>query len=157
MTYGTSRVSAYKLIEDALNLKETKVFDQIVNPDGSKTSVLNKKETLLARQKQELLRVRRGLEDHPGVRQGLLDAVRIDQVAVVRQGDLAQPAPRRERLGVAHVAPARGGVAHVPDGDVPREPREDVPAEDLAGQPQPLERFDAPAAVKQNRRWRIIS
>ena len=36
MTYGTSRVSAYKLIEDALNLKETKVFDQIVNPDGSK-------------------------------------------------------------------------------------------------------------------------
>ena len=55
MTYGTSRVSAYKLIEDALNLKETKVFDQIVNPDGSKTSVLNKKETLLAGQKQELL------------------------------------------------------------------------------------------------------
>ncbi|HFI5485192.1 TPA: helicase-related protein [Streptococcus agalactiae] len=56
MTYGTSRVSAYKLIEDALNLKETKVFDQIENPDGSKTSVLNKKETLLAGQKQELLK-----------------------------------------------------------------------------------------------------
>lgn len=56
MTYGTSRVNAYKLIEDALNLKETKVFDQIVNPDGSKTSVLNKKETLLAGQKQELLK-----------------------------------------------------------------------------------------------------
>ena len=56
ITYGTSRVSAYKLIEDALNLKETKVFDQIVNPDGSKTSVLNKKETLLAGQKQELLK-----------------------------------------------------------------------------------------------------
>ncbi|HEN5975410.1 TPA: DEAD/DEAH box helicase family protein [Streptococcus agalactiae] len=56
MTYGTSRVSAYKLIEDALNLKETKVFDQIVNPDGSKTSVLNKKETMLAGQKQELLK-----------------------------------------------------------------------------------------------------
>lgn len=56
MTYGTSRVSAYKLIEDALNLKETKIFDQIVNPDGSKTSVLNKKETLLAGQKQELLK-----------------------------------------------------------------------------------------------------
>ncbi|PRT71110.1 helicase [Streptococcus anginosus] len=56
MTYGTSRVSAYKLIEDVLNLKETKVFDQIVNPDGSKTSVLNKKETLLAGQKQELLK-----------------------------------------------------------------------------------------------------
>lgn len=56
MTYGTSRVNAYKLIEDALNLKETKVFDQIVNHDGSKTSVLNKKETLLAGQKQELLK-----------------------------------------------------------------------------------------------------
>lgn len=56
MTYGTSRVNGYKLIEDALNLKETKVFDQIVNPDGSKTSILNKKETLLAGQKQELLK-----------------------------------------------------------------------------------------------------
>ncbi|HEN9890110.1 TPA: DEAD/DEAH box helicase family protein [Streptococcus agalactiae] len=56
MTYGTSRVSAYKLIEDALNLKETKVFDQIINPDGSKTSVLNRKETLLAGQKQELIK-----------------------------------------------------------------------------------------------------
>ena len=52
MTYGTSRVNAYKLIEDTLNLKETKVFDQIVNSDGSKTSVLNKKETLLAGQKR---------------------------------------------------------------------------------------------------------
>lgn len=56
MTYGTNRVSAYKLIEDALNLKETKVFDQIINPDGSKTSVLNKKETMLAGQKQELIK-----------------------------------------------------------------------------------------------------
>ena len=48
LTFGTSRVNAYKLIEDALNLKETKVFDQVINPDGSKSSVLNKKETLLA-------------------------------------------------------------------------------------------------------------
>ena len=56
MTFGTNRVNAYKLIEDALNLKETKVFDQILNPDGSKTSVLNKKETMLAGQKQELLK-----------------------------------------------------------------------------------------------------
>ena len=56
LTYGTSRVSAYKLIEDALNLKETKVFDQVLNPDGSKTAVLNKKETMLAGQKQELLK-----------------------------------------------------------------------------------------------------
>ena len=56
MTYGTGRVSAYKLIEDALNLKETKVFDQILNDDGSKTSVLNKKETMLTGQKQELIK-----------------------------------------------------------------------------------------------------
>ena len=56
MTYGTSRVSAYKLIEDALNLKETKVFDQIINDDGTKTSVLNKKEMMLANQKQELIK-----------------------------------------------------------------------------------------------------
>ena len=56
MTYGTSRVNAYKLIENALNLKDTKVFDQIINDDGSKTSVLNKKETMLASQKQELIK-----------------------------------------------------------------------------------------------------
>ncbi len=56
MTYGTSRVNAYNLIEDALNLKETKISDRIDNPDGSKTSVINKKETLLAVQKQELLK-----------------------------------------------------------------------------------------------------
>lgn len=56
MTYGTNRVSAYKLIEDALNLKDTRIFDQVVNDDGSKTSVLNKKETLLAGQKQEIIK-----------------------------------------------------------------------------------------------------
>ena len=56
MTYGTSRVNAYKLIENALNLKDTKVFDQVINDDGSNTSVLNKKETMLASQKQELIK-----------------------------------------------------------------------------------------------------
>ncbi len=56
MTYGTSRVNAYKLIENALNLKDTKVFDQVLNDDGSKTSVLNKKETMLAMQRQELIK-----------------------------------------------------------------------------------------------------
>ena len=56
MTYGTNRVNAYKLIEDALNLKDTRIFDQVINDDGSKTSVLNKKETLLASQKQELIK-----------------------------------------------------------------------------------------------------
>lgn len=56
MTYGTSRVNAYKIIEDALNLKETKVWDRVTNPDGSTSSILNKKETMLASQKQELLK-----------------------------------------------------------------------------------------------------
>ena len=56
MTYGTSRANAYKIIEDALNLKETKVWDRVTNPDGSTSSVLNKKETMLASQKQELLK-----------------------------------------------------------------------------------------------------
>lgn len=56
LTYGTSRVSAYKLIEDCLNLRDTKVWDQVINEDGSKTSVLNKKETMLANQKQELIK-----------------------------------------------------------------------------------------------------
>nr|WP_306816143.1 helicase-related protein [Clostridium tepidum] len=56
MTYGTSRVNAYKIIEDALNLKETKVWDRVTNPDGSRSSILNKKETMLASQKQELLK-----------------------------------------------------------------------------------------------------
>lgn len=56
MTFGTKRVNAYKLIEEALNLKEPKVYDQVENPDGSVSSILNKKETMLAVQKQELLK-----------------------------------------------------------------------------------------------------
>lgn len=56
MTYGTSRINAYKIIEDALNLKDTKVWDRVINPDGSRSSILNKKETMLASQKQELLK-----------------------------------------------------------------------------------------------------
>jgi len=55
-TYGTSRVSAYKLIEDSLNLRDTKVYDQIIDSDGKKTSVLNQKETMLARSKQEIIK-----------------------------------------------------------------------------------------------------
>ena len=55
-TYGTGRVSAYKLIEDSLNLRDTKVYDQIIDSDGRKTSVLNQKETMLARSKQEIIK-----------------------------------------------------------------------------------------------------
>ena len=55
-TYGTSRVNAYKIIEDTLNLKDTKVFDTIINDDGSKTRVLNKKETAIAQMKQDQIK-----------------------------------------------------------------------------------------------------
>ena len=56
LTYGTSSVNAYKLIEDSLNLRDTKVFDTFVDADGKKCSVLNDKETMLARSKQELIK-----------------------------------------------------------------------------------------------------
>lgn len=55
-TYGTNRVNAYKLIEDTLNLRDTKVFDQVEDGDGKKKSVLNQKETMLARSKQEMIK-----------------------------------------------------------------------------------------------------
>ncbi len=51
-TYGTERINAYNIIEDTLNLKDVKIYDRVV-VDGSEKSVLNQKETMLARQKQE--------------------------------------------------------------------------------------------------------
>ena len=54
-TYGTSRVNGYKLLEDALNLKDTRIYDLIDTADGQQR-VLNKKETVLAQQKQEMIR-----------------------------------------------------------------------------------------------------
>ena len=56
MTYGTERANAYRLIEDALNLKDTRIFDYETDENGNKISVLNKKETMLASQKQDLLK-----------------------------------------------------------------------------------------------------
>ena len=55
MTYGTSRVNAYKILEDSLNLKDTRVYDTI-EEDGKEKRVLNKKETMIASQKQETIR-----------------------------------------------------------------------------------------------------
>ncbi len=55
MTYGTTRVNAYKILEDSLNLRDTRVFDTLMQ-DGKETRVLNKKETMLASQKQEAIR-----------------------------------------------------------------------------------------------------
>ena len=56
MTYGTERANAYRLIEDALNLKDTRIFDYETDENGNKISVLNKKETMLASQKQDLIK-----------------------------------------------------------------------------------------------------
>ena len=55
MTYGTSRRNAYQILEDSLNLKDSRVYDTIVE-DGKEKRVLNKKETTLAAQKQETIR-----------------------------------------------------------------------------------------------------
>ena len=52
-TYGTQRANAYRLLEDALNLRDTKIYDT-VEEGGSEKRVLNKKETMLAQQKQEI-------------------------------------------------------------------------------------------------------
>ena len=55
-SFGTSRVNAYRLLEDALNLRDTKIYDVIRDENGSERRVLNRKETMLAQQKQELIR-----------------------------------------------------------------------------------------------------
>lgn len=55
MTYGTNRVNAYRLLENALNLRDTKVFDYH-EEEGKRVAVLNKKETMLAAQKQDLIK-----------------------------------------------------------------------------------------------------
>ncbi|NCB93610.1 MAG: DNA methylase [Clostridia bacterium] len=54
-TFGTGRVNAYKILEESLNLKDVRVFDK-VEVDGKETRVLNKKETMLASQKQDAMR-----------------------------------------------------------------------------------------------------
>ena len=55
MTYGTSRASAYKILEDSLNLKDCRIYDTEIE-DGKEKRVLNKRETTLASQKQESIR-----------------------------------------------------------------------------------------------------
>ena len=55
-TYGTSRASAYDIIESSLNLKDVRIFDYQYDRDGRRVAVLNKKETAIAQGKQELLK-----------------------------------------------------------------------------------------------------
>lgn len=56
VTYGTKRRNAYAIIEDSLNLRDTRIYDTIHNPDGIASRVFNAKETMLAQQKQEQIR-----------------------------------------------------------------------------------------------------
>ncbi len=55
-TYGTHRVNAYKIIEDTLNLRDTRVYDYIEDEDGKRTPILNKQETAIAQGKQDLIK-----------------------------------------------------------------------------------------------------
>ena len=55
-TYGTSRINAYKIIEETLNLKDVRIFDYMEDDEGKKKAVLNKKETAIAQSKQEMIK-----------------------------------------------------------------------------------------------------
>lgn len=56
-TYGTGRASAYKIIEDSLNLKDTRIYDYYEDENGKKVAELNKKETAIAQAKQEQIKL----------------------------------------------------------------------------------------------------
>ena len=55
-TYGTSRANAYKILEETLNLKDVRTYDTIEDADGKPKRVLNKRETMLAQQKQQVIK-----------------------------------------------------------------------------------------------------
>ena len=59
-TYGTSRINAYQIIEQTLNLKDVRIFDYVIDDDGKKKPVLNKKETAIAMETQLNRRLRTG-------------------------------------------------------------------------------------------------
>ena len=55
-TYGTSRMNAYKILENTLNLRDVRIYDKIEDPDGTERRVLNVKETTLAQQMQQVIK-----------------------------------------------------------------------------------------------------
>ena len=55
-TYGTSRANAYKILEDTLNLKDVRIYDTIEDEEGRPKRILNKKDTMLAQQKQQVIK-----------------------------------------------------------------------------------------------------
>lgn len=60
-TYGTPRISAYRIIEETLNLKDVRIYDYVEDAEGKKKAVLNKKETAIAQAKQEM--IKQGFQD----------------------------------------------------------------------------------------------
>jgi N12 class adenine-specific DNA methylase/adenine-specific DNA methylase len=56
VTYGTDRANAYRILEDSLNLRDTRIYDTVTDPDGKERRVLNSKETTLAQQKQQAVK-----------------------------------------------------------------------------------------------------
>ena len=56
VTYGTKRINAYKIIEETLNLKDVRIFDTVYDESGGEKRVLNRNETVLAQQKQQLIK-----------------------------------------------------------------------------------------------------
>ena len=55
-TYGTRRANAYKILEETLNLKDVRIYDTIEDAEGKPKRVLNKRETMLAQQKQQVIK-----------------------------------------------------------------------------------------------------
>lgn len=60
-TYGSTRINAYRIIEETLNLKDVRIFDYVEDIEGNRKAVLNKKETAIAQSKQEL--IKQGFQD----------------------------------------------------------------------------------------------
>ena len=57
VTYGTKRINAYRIIEESLNLKDVRIFDYVEDENGNRKPVLNKKETTIAQQKQDQIKM----------------------------------------------------------------------------------------------------
>ena len=74
LTYGTKRISAYKIIEETLNLRDVRIFDNAIDANGNEIRVLNKKETVIAQQKQQAIReaFRNWIWKEPERREGLV-------------------------------------------------------------------------------------
>ena len=56
VNYGTDRANAYRILEDALNLRDIRIYDTVTDPDGKERRVLNKDATTLAQQKQQTIK-----------------------------------------------------------------------------------------------------